>query len=441
MARLSDIIRGGKPAPPEDEQRAEAQPPSPQPEGSTDPSNQQGQSASPESPGVKLVDFPVLSQIHNEVGVVASVVDKINRISSFIESVAGGKVVPLEPPTAQGDPAAATSVAVPPPSPQAPPPTPQPAPPPVETAAPSAEVSEEEVETLYNHLLAFVQEAMTAAQEGRSFGVDEGFVLISRSVDLPGARDILYRKAIYTRETEGDHGFASAVILHSVNVAIYTIKVGEGMNYNREQLIDLGVSALLHDVGMVTLPEDIFTKGELTKEDIDTLRQHPLKGRQILTDLGEQFRWLADVAYQEHEREDGSGYPEGLSGGDIHEYARIVSVADTYAGLTRSRPERRGLLPFEAVKEILQNHKPKFDTRIVRVLLRKLSAFPIGSLVKLNSGAIGKVIETDEANQLRPVIQIHYDAQGHKVDDERIIQLREYPVLHVTDVIYEDDLK
>ncbi len=115
-------------------------------------------------------------------------------------------------------------------------------------------------------------------------------------------------------------------------------------------------------------------------------------------------------------------------------------MADVYAGLTRSRPSRRGLLPFEAVKEILQNHKPKFDSRVIRVLLGKLSAFPVGSLVQLNSGAVGTVVETDEAYPLRPSIRIVYDAQRRRVTEDRVVNLREFPILHISDAIYEEDL-
>ncbi len=192
---------------------------------------------------------------------------------------------------------------------------------------------------------------------------------------------------------------------------------------------------------MVTLPEEFFTKGRLEERDIERLQRHPIDGHRILSALDEPHGWLADIALHEHERFDGSGYPNGLKGDQIHEYARIIGVADFYAGLTRSRPERRGLLPFEAVKEIIQTHKQKFDPRVVRVLLTKLSAFPIGSLVKLNSGASGRVVATDEGSPLRPDIQVLYDAQGRPVQEERIVRLREYPILHITDAIYEDELR
>lgn len=416
-----------------------------------------------DSPNMR--DFPILSQIHQEVGTMASVVDQINHISEFI----AGRSQPPTPATTQAPPhetaqtqappqAAAPQPTAPPPATQAPvqaaPPA-QPTPHAEPAAAPSPQpqapepqpepqqeaASEEAINAVYDRLYAFVEGVATAVQADQAFTIDQAFHLVSEVVDTPGATDVMYRRAIYTRESsDADQGFAAAVVLHSVNVCIYAIKIGEGLQFDRDQLIDLGVAGLVHDVGMVKLPIEFFTKGQLDPSDIERLHKHPIDGHAILSQLGDQYDWLAEIALQEHERHDGTGYPNQLQADQIHEYARIIGVADFYAGLTRSRHDRRGRLPFEAVKEIIQTYKSKFDPRVVRVLLTKLSAFPIGSLVKLNSGASGRVVSTDEASPLRPDISILYDAQGRKVQEERVIRLREYPILHITDAIYEEDL-
>ena len=432
MARLSELIRNGESALDKPAPTGQAEDASAPGAAAAEPEVEAGAfSELPPTPPPpdKMRDFPILSQIANEVGTVATVVDKIDQISAFIQRYSGG-----DAPPEQAHPQPAPEAHAPQPG-QAPPAQPPPAPEPV-----PASLSEEEIEGLYDHLHQFVQGAMSAAQADEGFSVDQAFLSIAKIIDTPGAPDVLYRKAIYTRESEDVHAFASAVVVHSVNVAIYAIKIGEGLNYNRDQLIDLGVAALLHDVGMVSLPLDFFEKQQLTKQDIEVLHQHPFKGHEILSKLGDSFSWLADIAMQEHEREDGSGYPEGLRGNEVHPYAKVVGVADVYAGLTRSRPSRRGLLPFEAVKEVLQSHKPKFDGKVIRILLGKLSAFPIGSMVQLNSGAVGTVVETDEAYPLRPAIRILYDAQGRNVSEDRVIHLREFPILHISDAIYEEDL-
>ena len=419
------------------------------------------------APGPDMRDFPILSQIHQEVGTMASVVTQINHISDYIQGRAPSapreqpqQAAPRETASAQPAPTQAAPQAAPQPSvdpaaPSALPAQQAPHAEPVQASpgghqigapvvpAPQAfpEVSEELINAIYDRLYGFVEGVTVAVQADQPFTIDQAFVLVSEVVDTPSATDVRYRRAIYTHESsEADQGFSAAVVLHSVNVCIYAIKIGEGLKFDRDKLIDLGVSGLMHDLGMVKLPPDFFTKGQLAPADIERLHKHPIDGHAVLAQLGENYSWLADIALQEHERHDGSGYPNQLQIDQIHEYAQIIGVADFYAGLTRSRHDRRGRLPFEAVKEIIQTHKAKFDPRVVRVLLTKLSAFPIGSLVKLNSGASGRVVSTDEASPLRPDISILYDAQGRKVKDERVIRLREYPILHITDAIYEEDL-
>lgn len=298
-------------------------------------------------------------------------------------------------------------------------------------------LSKFDLETVYAHLYTYVEGFMNAQQTIKRLEVQPAFELIHHIVSTPSAMDELYRWALQTPEQGEDYGFAASVVLHSVNVCIYALKIGEGFKYTEDQLIELGVAALLHDVGMVYLPTDFFTKGKLSAKDREVLQNHPKRAQSVLKSLGTGYSWLADVVYQEHEREDGSGYPEGLSGEEIHPYAKIIGLADTYAGLTRARPERPGYLPFQAVQEITRNYREKFAPALLRVLIGKLSTFPIGSLVRLNSGAVGQVVESHESHPLRPTVQIVNDPQGHAVRDKRIIALREQPVLYVTDVVYQ----
>jgi response regulator RpfG family c-di-GMP phosphodiesterase len=294
-----------------------------------------------------------------------------------------------------------------------------------------------DTEAIYAHLYTYVEGFMSAQQTIGRLEVQPAFELVHHILTTPGATEELYRWALQTPEHGADYDFSASVVLHSANVCIYALKLGEGFRYTQDQLIELGVAALIHDVGMAYLPPDFFTKGALDAKDRELLRDHPRRGQSVLKSLGTGYSWLADVVYQEHEREDGSGYPEGLSGDQIVPYAKIIGLTDTYAGLTPARPERPGYLPFQAVGEITRNNREKFSPPLLRVLINKLSTFPIGSLVRLNSGAVGKVIESIESHPLRPTVQIVNDPQGNAVLDKRIISLIEQPVLHVTDVVYQ----
>ena len=235
-----------------------------------------------------------------------------------------------------------------------------------------------DIETIYAHLYTYVEGFMSAQQTVKRLEVEPAFELVHHIISTLGATDELYRWALQTPENGEDYGFSASVVLHSVNVCIYALKIGEGFRYTPDQLLELGVAALLHDVGMAYLPPDFFTKGELSQKDRDLLHNHPKRAKSVLKSLGIGYNWMADVVYQEHEREDGSGYPEGLVGDDILPYAKIIGLADTYAGLTRARPERPGFLPFQAVQEITRNNRAKFAPALLRVLISKLSTFPGG---------------------------------------------------------------
>ncbi len=380
----------------------------------------------------RLRDLPVLRQIYNELGTVVSLAEQVHRLSERLETT-GAEVADVR--ASSGETPEARTVE------EAPAPAE-----PVSSASPQAaeeslDVDEEAVYVLYRRAYAFVEEVMLAAREGRPFSVDVAFAIISRIVGTEGATDLLYKRAIYAREEEESHGFSAAVITHSVNVCVYALRIGEGMGFDQHNLVDLGVAALLHDIGMTRLPDALIEKkGKFTDQEMAEMRRHPQYGYEILARLGQQYRWLAEIALQEQEREDGSGYPRGLRGEQIHEYARVVAVADFFAGLTRSRPDRRGMMPYEAVKFIIQNQRALFNQRVLKVLLAKLSAFPLRSYVKLNSGAIGRVVETFEAHTMRPTVEILYDSQGRRVRNVQTINLRETPILHITEVIAEEDL-
>jgi HD-GYP domain-containing protein (c-di-GMP phosphodiesterase class II) len=129
-----------------------------------------------------------------------------------------------------------------------------------------------------------------------------------------------------------------------------------------------------------------------------------------------------------------------LRGDQIREEAKIIGIVDTYEGITRARPGRRGLLPPEAVKEITQNYRRKFGRPILRALLQELSAFPIGSVVRLNSGAIVRVVETDGDYPLRPVVDSLFDTDGRPVRKEQRIALRDNPMLYILGVVLDSEL-
>ena len=306
-----------------------------------------------------------------------------------------------------------------------------------ELAAPTSDELEEQkrIENLYTSIYNFVEGILGSLKRKKRFTIEKGFEIVKEIVHTENAANILYGKAVQGK------GIPDNLAAHSANVCIYSLLLGRGANYSEGQLAELGVTALLHDIGMIFVPKGIVNKkGKLTTPELKQIRKHPSYTYKILQTLGEKYMWIAKVAYQEQERENGQGYPNGLKGDEIHDYAKIIGIVDVYEALTHHRPHRKGYMPHDAVKLILGTQKDLYSNDVKRLLLTKLSCFPLGSYIKLNSNATCKVIEIYEDSPLRPTVEILFDSQKRKLPKRKIIKLAEAPLLYITGTVYESDL-
>lgn len=200
---------------------------------------------------------------------------------------------------------------------------------------------------------------------------------------------------------------------HSVNVAIMAVAIGMELGLNEKQLLDLGVGTLLHDVGKLKIPQEIVNKpGRLTDSEYAIMKQHAELGYEILRKQDDISAVSAHVALQHHERFDGTGYPRGLAGEEIHLFGRISAVADVYEALTANRVYRKGHLPHEALELLLGSCGLNFDTTIVKTFLKTIAIYPVGMTVKLNTGEVGVVSAVERAHPQRPTIRILQNAGG-----------------------------
>lgn len=296
------------------------------------------------------------------------------------------------------------------------------------------------LENPYRHLrqkaIEYVTGAFQAIGKGTQLGLEDGEDIIFECLEHPDALEQLYSLAVGQKDT------TNSLAIHLVNHATYTLKLGRGLKWSPERQVRLGVAALLHDIGMCRVPQHIRHKeGKLAPEEMNEIRKHPEYGLRIILDgFGEPFRWLGEALYHEHEREDGRGYPQGLLGNEISEYAKIIGLADVYEALTHNRPHRKRLLPHKAVQEIIQTQKASFHQRLLKVMLEELSVFSLNSLVRLNSNAIGRVAQTVPGQPLRPVVQLLYDGDGNEISDERMIALKDFPLLYIVDSLDETEV-
>ena len=213
------------------------------------------------------------------------------------------------------------------------------------------------------------------------------------------------------------------------------------LDLSKEKQIEIGLAALLHDVGTAVIPDEIIYKREkLNQKEVEIVRERPNHSYKILQKFDADYAYLAECAAQVHERIDGSGYPAGLMANEIHEYAKIIGLLDKYEALIHARPQRDKLTPFMAVKEIINTGKDRFDRKYLKALLNTFTVFPLHSYVRLNSDAIGKVIETYPDQPMRPKIRIEYDSQNQKVLTDRVVALPEDSLLHIVDSVTDEEI-
>lgn len=226
---------------------------------------------------------------------------------------------------------------------------------------------------------------------------------------------------------------------HSVNVCLLSIEVGLGLGYSRPELIELGISALLHDIGMAEYMHLSNQPRRLTAKEYSQVKEHTVRGLEILKKNENLNEKALHVSRQHHMRLDGSGYPKELKGETIDEYAGIVGLVDTYEAMTHHRAYRDKFLPLRAMQEIL-NRKKTFERRLIKILIEKIGIYPIGSLVELNTNEMAEVVKLNHSVHLRPVakFKIIRDADGGKLKQTKVLDMTARSSLYIKKVIFRE---
>ncbi|GIW05887.1 MAG: phosphodiesterase [Dehalococcoidia bacterium] len=226
---------------------------------------------------------------------------------------------------------------------------------------------------------------------------------------------------------------------HSVDVAVIAILLGRSLRLRPDELHQLALGALLHDIGKMFVPDEILNKpGPLTPEEMRTMQQHTELGFQYLAE-GAIGDYVANhVAFQHHERQDGSGYPRGLHGTNrlrreehdrfnrsrIHPLAEIAAVADVYSALSSDRPYRPAMPPETLAATMRQMAGRHLNEEVIRAFFATIPLFPIGSTVRLTGGRYdgftGVVVENRPGQLTRPVVRLTLDPHGQPVEGEEI---------------------
>jgi putative nucleotidyltransferase with HDIG domain len=218
---------------------------------------------------------------------------------------------------------------------------------------------------------------------------------------------------------------------HSMNVAVLSMMIGKELGVFSEDMKCLCLGALFHDIGKSKIDIKVLVKNEnsLTKPEADFLRLHPKYGVEMLSAAEGMPKLALLTVYQHHEHLDGSGYPKGASGAQIHHLSKIIAVANLYDNLCNRRNPADSFTPYEALSYMFVKRKNSLDQRVMAAFIHCLGIYPPGTIVQLNNGSVGLVIAVDPENQLQPSIII-YDADIPK-SDAVIVDLKNNPDLQI----------
>ncbi len=290
----------------------------------------------------------------------------------------------------------------------------------------------------YERAMGLAEEAFENARSGRA--IDCGAV--AAAVDGLLQETVLGNEGLLAAAVSSSIAGGNFLFSHSVNTAVLSLSAGAERKLNMSKLRELGTAAFLHDIGCARIMDIVGKNGALNAEDVRAMRKHPLWGLETLKNINGLSDSVLKVAYEEHERLDGSGYPHGVIGsGRLHEHSTMIAACDVFEALIHDRPHRKAMSVPDAFKHMLAaGEAAKFDALTVRSLISRVGLYPIGSWAKLSTGEIAKVVSVNAGHPLKPKVKIVFDRTGWKLNHARVLDLSSDAAVQITSVMKDEEV-
>ncbi|HTZ00460.1 MAG TPA: HD-GYP domain-containing protein [Rhodocyclaceae bacterium] len=202
---------------------------------------------------------------------------------------------------------------------------------------------------------------------------------------------------------------------HSVSVCTLLVAFCHAVGLDDATVRLAGIGGMLHDIGKVRMPDAVLNKpGRLTEDEFDTMKRHVVESKNILEQTAGIAEVSMQIAYEHHERYDGSGYAQGLKGDQISRMGQMAAICDVYDAITSNRVYHQGMAPHEALRKIFEWSKFHFNPALVQQFLRTIGIYPVGTLVMLESGRVGVVLDQYHENLLQPLVRVFYDSKSRQ---------------------------
>lgn len=212
--------------------------------------------------------------------------------------------------------------------------------------------------------------------------------------------------------------------MHSVAVCALMVSLARQLGLDERDVREAGMAGLLHDLGKARMPGEVLNKpGKLSDDEFRIIQRHPVEGHRMLGDCQGASDIVLDVCLHHHEKIDGSGYPNRISGDAISLFAKMGAVCDVYDAITSNRPYKAAWCPAESVRKMTEWSRGHFDARVFQAFIKRIGIYPIGSLVMLDSGRLAVVIEQTEKSLLVPRVKAFFSTRSQTYIVPEVVDL------------------
>lgn len=272
-----------------------------------------------------------------------------------------------------------------------------------------------EARRVHEEALNYAHKFIEDVRKGKTVEVEEAAPIVGEVIDSltsnePAALTLAFLKR-----------YDEYTYTHSINVNLYSLLLGKALGLERKELELLGIAAMFHDVGKGRVPNEVLNKpGKLTDKEYEIMKGHSLKGLEVLRDVKGLDESVLRGVVEHHERFDGSGYPRGVKGNDIHPFGRIIAISDVYDALTSVRVYKKAVTPAKTLSQMYKWKGTDFDPAYLNRFVRVMGVYPPGTMVQLEDLRFAIVLETNEDKPRHPKVKVLFNDKMQPIVSECI---------------------